>query len=172
MMELKSALLRRHRVANGLCPNDGKEAAPYYLCHECRRKSFLIKVLNYFEKKGFVEKSKSGRTHLWKANSEKIKEWEHADTSDFRITAFDMKPGDKRLAPRMRGVPVDFEKTIIEIFMAEGKPLSIEQVARAWVRLREKRKTSSLAGDMKLIIAAQERREAKNAKRAARAGLQ
>lgn|GEM_PF-3895894 len=154
---------RQHRIDHGLCPECGEEAAPYYLCEQHRRKASLGRILRSAATRGVLRISKRGGRN-----------WYSVDTgcrpaSDVNWpgkTIFDMNENDKRLRPRLGRRPVDIDETLIGIFVDSGRPLQYDEIISAWGRLRSKRKTASLAGDMTAIIEAQRRRAARNAKRA------
>lgn len=164
VMELKGASLRRHRVDHGMCPKCGKEAAPYYLCWDCRILGALARFLDRMSKEDILKREKvNGRVCFSVMPDYKLL----LDQKTFATYLWDMDPDDKRLRPRLGRRPVDLDETLVSIFMAAGKPLTIEEIQSAWGKLRAKRKTESLAGDLSAIIRAQRRREDRNARRAA-----
>jgi hypothetical protein len=65
---------------------------------------------------------------------------------------------DKRVQPRLRGMRVDVEQTIIALLTEMGHPATIEEIQAAWGRLRGERKHGSLAADLKVVIDAKRRR--------------
>lgn len=158
--------LASERLAKGLCPRCGKEAAPYRLCQDHRFEGTIARFLRAAQKAGYLERTAppSGpRNRVWvrateKARSDKDKNW-------LDVTFRSAEQGDKRLRPRLGRVPVDVEREIIGILMAFGRPATIEEIVAAWGNLREERKTASLAGDMVALISAQRRREERNMKR-------
>jgi hypothetical protein len=77
------------------------------------------------------------------------------------------KEGDRRLKPRLGGKIVDVCNTLVGLLREMGRPATEEELVAAWGRLREKRRTASLAGDMAAIIEAKRRQDRKAAKRAA-----
>lgn len=157
---------RRHRVDHGLCPSCGKEAAPYYLCPDCRTKASMLRMLNTMARRGIIDKSRRGRDSLW--SIEKGKDRPQIDQFRWGKYLLEMDDSDKRLRPRMGQRPIDLDETLMSIFRDAGKPLSMEEIYHAWGRLRSRRKTGTLAGDMSKIIAAQRRREGRSARRVAR----
>lgn len=161
---LSGAEKRQCRIDRGLCPECGEEAAPYYLCLTCRQLGSISRIMNRAADRGIVKKEIDGG----KAYYSVPPEFNGRSTDEFHWakTLFDMDPDDKRLRPRMGKRPVDLDETLIEIFETAGKRLQMHEIFEAWGRLRTKRKTASLAGDMRAIIEAQRRRGAKNAKRA------
>jgi hypothetical protein len=160
---MKPAERRQHRVDHGLCPQCGKEAAPYYLCPDCRSLGSMTRLLNKMAREGLAVKAKQGRCNVFSPGPRIDAEDRFEKWGKF---VWDMKPDDKRLKPRLGRRPVDLDETLLSIFTDAGKPLSIEEVCAAWGRLRTRRKTASLAGDMTAIIKAQRRREERAAKRA------
>jgi len=145
---------RQHRIDHGMCPQCGREAAPYYLCYDCRSVSSLRRTLNRMHEHGALRRERSGRSNLWS-----IGERDNLDELDIRGTLLiGIKEGDGRLRPRMGKRPVDLDETLFSIFRDAGKPLTEDEVVFAWGRLRSKRK-GSLASDMAAIIAAERRRE-------------
>jgi hypothetical protein len=80
-------------------------------------------------------------------------------------TAWNLPDSDKRGRPRLRGIQVDVEATLIAVIQRIGRPCTLEEIKEAWGRLRERR-SSPLPSDLAVIIAAKDRREAKMKKRA------
>lgn len=156
---------RQYRVDHGLCPICGKESAPYYLCEHHRKIGMVSRMCDLMAKRGVILRHKEkGRVAYSRPDG-----FNGPDTHDFKWLPRwgGLKEGDKRLRPRLGRRPVDLDETLVRIFMDAGRPLSIEEVVIAWGRLRSKRKTESLSGDMTAIIVAQRRRDERNAKRAA-----
>lgn len=151
--------VKRERIARGQCPNCGKEAAPYYLCHDCRLKGKIVRVLNRGASVGGFRKERRGRESWWSMG-----DGAKLDTLTFRP---DPKPGDGRLAPRLRGIRVDVEATIVAIMQQLGRPVTLDEILAGWGRLRERR-TAPLASDLACIIAAADKRKRKSAKLVAR----
>jgi hypothetical protein len=56
------------------------------------------------------------------------------------------KEGDRRFRARSGKSPVNVEATIIEPLTEMGRPATLEEIMFAWGRLRERRRTGSLAG--------------------------
>lgn len=158
--------IRQERAAKGLCPNCGKEAAPYYLCAECRFKAKIIRVMNRVEKAGALRKERRGRDTMWSmaywGNDRLTKEDVDGIIEKMRWHP-DPKEGDGRLRPRLGKIPVDVEKELFALMTEMARPATIEEIVAAWGRLREKRRTSSAAGDLARIIEAQRKRERKAA---------
>lgn len=155
---------KQYRVEHGLCPACGKESAPYYLCSDCRFKGAIVHRLKRMVKAGAIETSKSGNSTLYKPAPNMI---EIADTMRWGKEIFGKAGSDStdgRLRPRLGRRPVDLDETLVGIFFDAGKPLTMEEVVTAWGRLRSKRKTESLAGDMRAIIEAQRKRDRRAAK--------
>jgi hypothetical protein len=153
--------LRQDRLARGLCPNCGKEAAPYFLCGDCRFKAKIVRVLNRGGKVGGFKKERRGRAVYWSIGNEAA-----LDTLVWRP---DPKEGDRRSRPRLGRVPVLVENELVKLIESMDRPATLEEIMEAWARLREKRRTSSAAGDMAKIIEAKRRRERRQQKRLAQA---
>jgi hypothetical protein len=71
---------------------------------------------------------------------------------------------DRRGRPRLRGISVDVEATLVAIVGRIGRPCTLEEITEAWGRLRDRR-SSPLPSDLAVIIAAKDKRERKMAKR-------
>ena len=155
---------KQFRVDHGMCPECGREAAPYYLCGQHRTLGAMTRMLNRMANRRTIKKEKVGRANHWSILKG------GAEVADFQWakSAFEMEASDKRLRPRLNRRPVDLDETLHEIFITAGKPLLMEEIYAAWGKLRSKRKSASLAGDMAAIIQAERRRAERNAKRAAR----
>ncbi len=152
---------QQERVSNGLCPRCGKPAAPYYYCSEHRFDASLGRVLRRGQKLGVFDSEKrpgDKRLNWWTIGPNELK------PSDWRAQGSQLRDSDKRLRPRLKGIPVDVEKTLISMMRAIGKPLMIEEIEVAWGRLRTSRKHETVAGDLKALIVAQQRRERRLAK--------
>lgn len=155
---------RQYRIDHGLCPVCGDEAAPYYLCHKHRQIGMVGRMLKLMAQRGVVEQSKeNGRNYYRVAPGHERR----VDEFSWRPRGSELDPNDKRFRPRLGRRPVDLDETLVQIFLDAGRPLQIEEVVAAWGRLRSKRKTESLAGDMRALIEAQRLRDMRNAKRAA-----
>lgn len=148
--------LAKERIAKGLCPRCGKEAAPYYLCADHRFEQQIVRRLNRGERIGGFRKEKRGRQTYWSLGSQNA-----LDSMDWR----DPKPDDKRYRPRLGRIPVEIEDELIKMLTDLGKPVTIDEILAAWGRLREKRSGGSVAQNMAAIIAADQRRQDRNARR-------
>ena len=120
--------LRQERIAKGLCPNCGSEAAPYYLCGRCRFRELIGRFLRKAAKAGVVKREQRGRQSYW-SRLDRAK----FDDVDYREAT---REDDKRLRPRVKGVPVDVEAEIMSIFTRAGKPLTVEEIYAAWGHMR------------------------------------
>ena len=150
----------RERVANGQCPRCGEEAAPYYLCHKHRQEGRIIRALNRGAKVGFLTKEKIGRDVYFNLGDQTV-------TAKWGSTPISGLPdSDKRSRPRLRGVRVDVEQTLLNVIRFIGRPCTLEEIQAAWGRLRDRR-DSPLPNDLGRLIAAEDRRAARNARRAA-----
>lgn len=156
-MEQRS--IRRERISQGLCPNCGKESAPFHLCQDCRFGNKITAILRRGEKVGGFKSERKGRDTYWSigANQRAL------DTIKWRA---DPKPGDKRLLPRIGRIPMQIEDTIIAALMSLDRPATIEEIRCAWVKLKANRGGGSLSSHVLQIIEAARRRGEKNARRA------
>lgn len=157
----------QERIAKGLCPQCGEEAAPYYLCSRCRLSRRLGRARDRLALQGVVTVSGVGRQRAYAPVEGK------RTVPDNRWSA-PLVPDpdkDKRFRPRLRGVAVNVEAEVIGIFERAGIPLSVDDVIEAWVKLRAdgKRKHGSAAKDVRAIILAKRRREERAARRASSA---
>ena len=152
------------RVANGLCPQCGEEAAPFYLCFRCRMIGRTRRTMKRLASQGVVTQSKDERgRQQWEINP-------HAkdDPRDNRwSTPVVPNESDRRFRPRLGGIPVNVEAKIIELLQSIGRPCEIEEIVRAWANLRgeKKRKKGSAAADVRAIILAEDRRRKRAEKR-------
>ena len=150
---------RQDRIAKGLCPDCGEEAAPYYLCGDCRFKQQIVRRLNRAAKAGGFIKEKRGRETYWSIGAKGV-----VENMDWR----DPKPGDKRYRPRLAGVPVDVEDEIVKLLIRAGKPCTIEEIIAAWGQLRVRR-TGTIAGNVARLVTAEQKRKRKADRRKAMA---
>lgn len=141
------------RIERGQCPNCGKESAPYYLCWDCRHLGKIRRTMRRVSKVGGVTVEKRGTSNYYKMANERA--W------DSIIWKADAKAGDARLDPKLRGIRVDVEKTLLEVVLHAGRAVSLEEILAAWGRLRSKR-TDPLAVDLSRIIAAEDKRKRKS----------
>lgn len=154
---MKKASLQRQRILAGLCPTCGKESAPYYLCADHRFQKKIEHILKRATKSNALTVERKGRSNYYSLG----------DEAAFRKIKWraDPKDSDKRLRPRLGRVVVDVEDELYRLLSDMGRPATIEEIVQAWGRLREKRKTGSLAGDINQIITAERKRQQRNAKR-------
>jgi hypothetical protein len=149
------------RLASGLCPQCGAEAAPYRLCARCREINIFRRGLKKLAGGGVVhEEKKNGK--LW------FTAGDFSKAEDVRLSfAFEGSKGDDdgRYRPRLGRIPVNVETEIFKIFEAFGRPVTMEEILAAWGKLREDRKHATVAGDVTALIAAQRRRQARAQKR-------
>jgi len=161
---MKAKERRQHRIDHGMCPLCGKEAAPYYLCHEHRTLNALTRILNKAVDQKILTKERHGRSFGYGIDQSSGKTAKDIVTGRCWL---DLSPGDKRLKPRLGRRPIDLDETLMGIFMDAGKPLTMEEIYGAWGKLRSQRRHATLATDMAAIIKADRRRAERNAKRAA-----
>ncbi len=72
---------------------------------------------------------------------------------------------DGRGKPRIKGIRVDIGQTLSNVMEHIGRPCTLDEIVAAWGKLRAKR-TNPLVGDLSRLIAADEKRARKLAKRA------
>lgn len=149
---------RKRRVAAGLCPECGEEAAPYYLCPSCRFRRLLDRVLSKGERAGVFRRAGRGMWMIGDRNAD----FDYREVTD---------PADKRLRPRLRGVPVDIERELMDIFRREGRPLTEAELVGLWGQLRVRPGRVSAAQDMAYIQQAQDKRRRRAEKRLRAAGI-
>jgi hypothetical protein len=156
-----SRSLSEDRLAKGLCPRCGADAAPYRLCARCREMDALGRLLNRGVECGYLRAEMEGTRKFYAiADESKRDAWRYTFASDGE-KGYD----DKRYRPRIGRVPVDVEAELINIFREAGRYLSIEEVMAAWGKLRAGRQRASIARDMAAIVRAQDRRERRASKR-------
>ena len=163
--------LHKKRVLAGQCPNDGNEAAPYRLCQACRQKRRFGRALKSAAKRGVFKGEKTNTGYVWSMplGYKNDPAWQAANEAwqkDGRSEnmGLDHLPNDKRYEPKLRGIRVDVEKTLLQVINFIDRPASIEEILAVWGKLREQR-SSPLAHDLGRLIMAQERRDRRNAKR-------
>jgi len=157
--------LQQKRILAGKCPLCGKEAAPYRLCYDHRQGLRLTRVLKRGTRLGMfkAEQRIDGKYYSLgaKNNDPAVRKEAHKWS-----TPLHLPETDRRSRPRLRGISVDIEETILAIMSRIGRPCTIEEITAAWGRLRDRR-SAPLASDLATIIAAKDKRERKMAKRAA-----
>lgn len=154
--------LAQDRASRGLCPQCGKEAAPYYLCADHRTIAMIRNFLNQAAERGAVTKEKRGNKIYWSP-----RDIAAFDQIKWHPRGSELSTNDKRLRPRLGRVPVEIDKELLRLACDIGHPFTSEEMVAAWGRLREQRKGGTIAGNMAAIIQAQRRREKRNARRAA-----
>lgn len=149
--------LQQKRILAGQCPLCGKEAAPYRLCYDHRFGQRLVRNLKKGVRVGALKIDLLKRYTI--ADDSKTQEWCKNST---KIV---LPKSDRRGRPRLRGIQVDIEETLLKIIERIGRPCTIEEITAAWGRLRDRR-SAPLASDLATIIAAKDKRERRMAKRA------
>lgn len=149
----------KDRVAHGLCPQCGKEAAPYRLCWNCRTQGRVRRALKKAVRYGAV---RTDGKRYWSGDKAddpavraQLRKWD---------TPFVLPESDGRGKPRVRGIRVDVEATLYKVIEFIGRPCTIEEIMAAWGRLRDKR-TNPLPVDLGRIITAEDKRARKAARR-------
>lgn len=160
--------LQERRIAKGLCPNCGNEAAPYRLCPDCRARASLGRMLRRGEKFGVFKSHRQGREKAWSAPQIKSNQSaaEIMKSRPMPVWGEGKAAEDGRLQPRLGNIPVDVEAELIAIFERIGEPLTEEEIWSAWGKLRVRRGRASAAGDLAALVKAERRRARKNRKRA------
>jgi hypothetical protein len=152
---------RQERIAGGLCPECGEEAAPYLLGWGCRLKPRLNRALARGVKIGFLQRSLDARFSIAGTPSNSAqREWLKWSTP------LVLGEDDGRGKPRMRGMRVDVEATLSKVMEHIGRPCTIDEIVAAWGKLRAKR-TNPLAGDLGRLIVADAKRARKQLARQA-----
>jgi hypothetical protein len=153
--------LQQTRILAGQCPLCGKEAAPFRLCYDHRFSARLNNSLRRGVKLGALKRDHLKRYYL--GDGDKERRWGKWGT---KIV---IPESDKRGRPRLRGISVDVDETLIKVMERIGRPCTIEEITAAWGKLRDRR-SAPLASDLAVIVAAADKRQRKMAKRAAKAG--
>lgn len=152
----KKIPIARQRILAGQCPLCGKEAAPWRLCYEHRMHARIGNTLRNGIRVGALKMDAQKLVSLGDPNAK----------GRWGSTPIHVPETDRRGRPRLRGISVDVEATLVAIITRIGRPCSIEEISEAWGKLRDKR-SSPLASDLATIIAAKDKREAKMKRRAA-----
>lgn len=145
--------LQQDRIAKGLCPRCGEQAAPYRLCSKHRFEASLARGLNKAAAAGIVEKETKGGRVYWSGfvGAENI-------PADFVWQDY------KGRKPRIGGVPVDVGLEAMAILKQMGRPASEEEIATAFGKLRADKKRPSFGPDVARLVEAERKRAAKRAK--------
>ncbi len=154
----RTKALHRARILRGECPLCGGEAAPYRLCYDCRQKARFSNALKRGAKVGALTIIGEGRNKLYGLGVESEARW--------GSTPLHLPETDGRTRPRLRGISVDVEATLVEVMKLIGRPCTLEEIMAAWGRLRDRR-SAPLANDLSRIIKAADRRTRRLAKAAA-----
>lgn len=129
---------RLSRVAAGLCPHCGAEAAPYFLCGRHRMVRAMGRLLAAMAKRDILEETRAGPHLAYRYKSgPKVEDMLDLDLPD---TLFDMDPSDPRLRPKLGGKPVDVAEVLAGILRAAGRPMHEDELVAAWGRLRVERR--------------------------------
>lgn len=155
--------VRENRISNGLCPNCGAEAAPFYLCPDCRRRASLNRMMRRGEDVSVFSSTKIGRERHWTLGSEEARDV--LKTKPMPLWGEGMSAEDGRLRPRLGRIPVDIEREVFGILLRLGEPATEQEIIQAWGRMRVRRGRASAAGDLVALIKAERRREERNRKR-------
>lgn len=157
--------LQQQRILAGQCPLCGKEAAPYRLCYDHRQLGRLNRALKRGEKYEYFNSEKRSDGKLYWTIGAKNNDPGVRDRMGKWATPIILSETDGRGRPRLRGISVDVEATLIEVIRRIGRPCTIEEITGAWGRLRDRR-SSPLPSDLATIIAAKDKRARKMQRRA------
>jgi hypothetical protein len=158
--------LRQERIAKGLCPKCGAEAAPYYLCQRCHLRGQIYRFCASTQKQGLIEISVDPDD---KRKRRVRAAHPHIDVDQISYSGLGL---GERAAPRLKRIPVDVERELVALLERAGKPLHVDEIIEAWGRLRvqsQRRQRISVAIDLTYIIESRRRQTDKLARRAARA---
>lgn len=156
----------KQRIARGLCPKCGEEAAPYYLCQKCRDYDAIRRMLKLMDKRGMVTSTKKGTSSYWRMNPD----WDDkSDNFSWKPRMWELKDSDRRRKPRFRGVPIEIENAVTACLVSIGRPASIEEILEAWAKLKTSNRSGTIESNLVNIIVAKDKMSAKLARRAGRA---
>jgi hypothetical protein len=146
------------RIEKGLCPRCGEDAAPYRLCYLCRQRQRVSRALDRMARTGSLEvrRDERGRKVFKKTGQRPDTRW---------ATLVVPPDDDRRFRPRIAGIPVEVEESILLLFERMDRPCSVDEVVQAWGRLRTRRRRGNLVADLRALIEAEQRRERRAAKR-------
>lgn len=161
-----ATVLTKQRIAKGLCPRCGKEAAPYYLCDHCRGIDGISRMLKLMAKREVVTSEKRGRHTYWKIDPRYN---EALDNFTWRPRMWDLKDSDRRRKPRFRGVPIEIENAVRAALTMLDRPASIEEIMEAWAKLKTSNRDGTIESNLVEIIVSKNKRAEKLARRAERA---
>lgn len=144
------ASLQQARLAKGLCPTCGAQAAPYYHCDRCRAVNRIRRIINRGVQAGTFTSKIDDRDHRKKryAMGNRAIDFDYHEALD----------GDKRLAPRLNHIPIDVVAEVYRLFEEHGTTLTEEELADAWGTLRLRTGRLSVARDLVTIVQAQRKR--------------
>jgi hypothetical protein len=150
------SVLTKNRLAKGLCPHCGAEAAPYRECETHRFQRLIGRILRRMEARGFAQRAREGHADVWSRvpGAGPLPEGIYREAQE----------GDKRLQPRLHHIPVDIEQELRALFAKmDGGPIAEEEILEAWQRLRLRTGRVSVAHDLVALILAQRKREKRSA---------
>lgn len=158
--------LQQQRILAGQCPLCGKEAAPFRFCYDHRQKSRIERMLNRADKHGYFKSEKRADGHRYWHLGPNVDDPAVKEYMGKWAIPINLPETDRRGRPRLRGISVDVEATIVEVMKRIGRPCTVEEISAAWGKLRDRR-SSPLVTDLASIVAAKDKRERKMARRAA-----
>jgi hypothetical protein len=107
----------------------------------------LVRALKRGLNDGYLDRVGEGKHALWKLGKTPFDSVKHNRWG----TPFYLPDTDGRGKPRLRGIRIDVEKTIIGIIRFIGRSCTTEEVLAAWGKLRDRR-TSPLPNDLGRIL--------------------
>jgi hypothetical protein len=143
--------LQHQRLAKGLCPACGNQAAPYYFCEYCAQLNLMRRVLNKGVKAGTFQSRIDEQDRRRKLYA--------IDNADIHFDYQEALDGDKRLLPRRNHIPIDIESEVCRLLAEAGHPLTEAELYEAWGTLRVRTERLSVALDLVTIIQAQRKRK-------------
>lgn len=123
---------RTERIANGNCPSCGEWAYPYYYCKTCRIKRNISRVLNSFEKKGWVDIKLDPKTN------KKSYKWNNTAPENISKN-YTPETMAKMSLPRLKGKPMTDEvvaQTILDVLGTNMMPLTTKEIQRGFKSLK------------------------------------
>jgi hypothetical protein len=152
--------LQQQRILAGQCPLCGNEAAPYRLCYNHRLSARMNRTLKRGVRLGALKIDNLHRYSIGTGDNDgRWGKWG---------TKIVLPESDKRGRPKLRGIQVDVEETLVKIMERIGRPCTVDEISAAWGKLRDRR-YSPLASDLATIIAARDKRARKMERRAKQA---
>lgn len=138
------------RRKEGLCPTCGEWAYPYYLCHKHRIYQNAYRVLNQFEKKGWVDVERD-------TDGKKMFKWREGANLG-KLRNYSPESVAKMQLPRMNGKPMNdkvITDAIVKVLEENGCPLTGNEINKGIKQLKTIGKvipdTQNLISEYRLI---------------------